>query len=68
MTIRRWILSATLLLLPVPAFADFQYQQDKDAFFIPPTTNRKFSPDCLTLAIRIYGVLPIYLTRKTLAR
>lgn len=68
MTIRRWILSVTLLLLPVPAFADFQYQQDKDGVFIPPTTNRKFSPDCLTLAIRIYGVLPIYLTRKTLAR
>lgn len=33
MTIRRWILSATLLLLPVPAFADFQYQQDKDGVF-----------------------------------
>lgn len=68
MTIRRWILSATLLLLPVPAFADFQYQQDKDGVFYTADDDRKFSPDCLTLAIRIYGVLPIYLTRKTLAR
>ncbi|EAU0020402.1 hypothetical protein PK90_000241 [Salmonella enterica subsp. enterica] len=28
MTNQRWVLSATLLLLSVPAFADFQYQQD----------------------------------------